>query len=264
MTRKRLFEFKMQLPKRRYAFLGSFAFVGVVLLWHLVSNSGLIQRYFLPAPSEIVSAAFLLFEDKGFWEGVQDSFFRVTVGYALAVVLAVPVGVLVGSFKVVEAIIEPLNNFIRYTPLPAFIPLIILWVGLGDMNQITVIFLGVFWTLIVMVADAAANVPRDLIDTAYTLGLNRLQIIRRVIFPHALPDIYDSLRVAIGWAWSSLILAEVVGANTGIGHMIMESQRFLKTSNVIFGIVLVGGLGVLLDYFFKALYPILFKWSEKV
>ncbi len=261
---KKYFEFKKTLPRRTYFSLGSVAFIGTIVVWHLITSLDLIKPYFLPSPTEIIKAAFLLFQDGVFWHGVKDSFYRVTVGYLLAVILAVPLGILVGSFKTIEALIEPMNNFIRYTPLPAFIPLIILWVGLGDLNQITVIFFGVFWSLIVMVADASASVPKELIDTAYTLGLKRREILSKVVFPYSLPGIYDSLRVAIGWAWSSLILAEVVGANTGIGHMIMESQRFLKTANVIFGIILVGILGVLLDYLFKMFYPILFKWSEKV
>jgi NitT/TauT family transport system permease protein len=170
---------------------------------------------------------------------------------------------LVGSFRPFEAFIEPLNDFIRYTPLPAFIPLVILWFGIGNLNQITIIFLGVFWSLIVMVADAVASVPRELLETSYTLGTSKKNILLFVVVPHALPGIYDSLRVAIGWAWSSLILAEIVGANTGIGHVITESQRFLKTANVISGIILVGLLGLVLDYLFKAFYKPLFPWAEK-
>ena len=257
-------EFKKTLPREKYIALGSVSFIGTIFIWYLITRLNLIQPYFLPSPQEVINASYLLFQDAIIWAGVRDSFFRVTVGYVIAVVLAVPLGLLVGSFKVVEALVEPLANFVRYTPLPAFIPLIILWVGLGDLNQITVIFLGVFWSLIVMVADVAASVPKELIDTAFTLGLKKREILLKVVFPYSLPGIYDSLRVAIGWAWSSLILAEVVGANTGIGHMIMESQRFLKTANVIFGIILVGVLGVFLDYLFKRLYPKLFQWSEKV
>lgn len=261
---KDIFSFKYQLPKMQYIILGSFTFLLVLLSWQLIVSLHLVKEYFLPSPLQVISATIELFVKYDFLSDCQSSFYRVTVGYLLAAILAVPIGILIGSFNFFEALLEPLNDFIRYTPLPAFIPLIILWVGIGDLNQITIIFLGVFWSLIVLVADTVAGIPREFLETAYTLGTKRLKILVFVIVPYSLPGIYDSLRVAIGWAWSSLILAEIIGANTGIGHMIMESQRFLRTANVIAGIILVGLLGVILDYLFKTFYPIFFPWSEKI
>lgn len=255
--------FNYELSRTSYFFLGSLSFIILLIGWHFLVDFGLVKEYFLPSPKTVYSGLINLFLEDNFLIDIKASFYRVSIGYMLAVIFAIPIGMLIGSFKFFEALIEPLNNFIRYTPLPAFIPLIILWVGIGDLNQITIIFLGVFWSLIVLVADAVSNVPRQLIEIAQTLGTNRRKILISVIFPSALPGIYDSLRVAIGWAWSSLILAEIVGANTGIGHMIMESQRFLRTSNVIAGIILVGVIGLLFDYLFKILYKPLFPWTEK-
>jgi len=260
---KGVFDFSYRLPKRTYALLGSCAFLVILFAWYSVTSTGLIKEFFLPSPLSVGRSLIDLFAEHGFWKDCQASFYRITIGYLLAVCLAVPLGILMGSFHICEAFLEPLNNFVRYTPLPAFIPLIVLWCGIGDVNQITVIFLGVFFSLLVMVADSVSNMPKELLETAYTLGIKRKKVLLFVILPNSLPGIYDSLRVAIGWAWSSLIMAEVVGANTGIGHMIMESQRFLRTANVMAGILVVGLLGILLDYLFKAFYPLLFRWTEK-
>ncbi|MFC1733378.1 ABC transporter permease [candidate division KSB1 bacterium] len=259
----KIFKFKGEIPKYEYILLGCTTFLLVIIFWQLLCSFNIIREYFLPSPFSVLKATIELFTQYSFFDDLKASFFRVSVGYLFAVLLAIPIGVLVGSFRVFEALIEPLNDFIRYTPLPAFIPLIILWVGIGNLNQISIIFLGVFWSLIVMVSDAIGNVPKELLETSYTLGIPKKRILMYVIVPYALPGIYDSLRVAIGWAWSSLILAEIVGANSGIGHMITESQRFLRTANVISGIIIVGMFGLILDYLFKAFYKPLFPWAEK-
>lgn len=260
---KKIFSFRSDIPRWQYLLLASFSFIFVLGLWQIMSSLNVVKEFFLPSPMKVLKATFDLFTEYKFLVDVKYSFYRVTVGYLLAAILAIPLGVLVGSFRFFEALIEPMNDFIRYTPLPAFIPLVILWVGIGNLNQITIIFLGVFWSLIVMVADAIANVPKEILETSFTLGTSRFRILLYVILPYALPGIYDSLRVAIGWAWSSLILAEIVGANSGIGHMIMESQRFLKTANVISGIIIVGIFGLFLDYLFKTFFKPLFPWAEK-
>jgi len=260
---RRLFDFEHRLSRRQYVIAGSLVFVVTLVLWQLVTSLGLVKPCFLPAPTAVFQAVVGLFRDHGLLADLRASFYRGSVGYALAVALAVPIGILMGSFHSIEALLEPFNDFVRYTPLPAFIPLVILWLGFGDISQITIIFLGVFWSMIVMVADAVSNVPKALMDTANTLGISRPRILLFVVLPNASPGIYDAMRVAIGWAWSSLILAEIVGANTGLGHMIVESQRFLRTANVIGGIILVGVLGLGLDYLFKAFYGRLFPWTEK-
>ena len=258
-----LFDFKYRLPRGTYFFLGASSFFVLILIWQGIASFNMVKDYFLPSPIAVGQSVIDLFIKYDFLSDCKASFYRVSIGYVLAAVLAIPIGLLIGSFNFIEALLEPVNDFIRYTPLAAFIPLIVLWFGIGDLNQITIIFFGVFWSLILMVSDSVANVPKEILETAHTLGISRARILIFVIFPQALPGIFDSLRVAIGWAWSSLILAEIVGANTGIGHMIMESQRFLRTGNVIAGIILVGILGVFLDFLFKAAYPLLFPWTEK-
>jgi len=259
----------LQMPKPRVenrlrkALVGASPFVILLLAWHLVSAYGLVKPFFLPSPMEVVKALYGQLVQGTLWPDLKASLFRVTVGYILAVIFGLPVGIALGSYRLFRWFFEPFNNFVRYTPLPAFIPLIVLWVGIGDANPITIIFLGVFWSLVVLVGDSVSNVPVQHIELARTLGVSRLGCLLHVTLRHSLPGIYDGLRVGAGWAWSSLVLAEIVGANTGLGHMLMESQRFLKTANVIGGIILIGALGLMIDHLFSRAYSPLFPWTER-
>jgi len=243
--------------------IGASPFFLIVVAWHIASSQELVKPYFLPKPSAVLQALYAQTVQGTLWPDLKASFYRVTVGYLLAVIVGLPVGIALGGFRPFRQFFEPFNNFVRYTPLPAFIPLIVLWVGIGDANPITVIFLGVFWSLVVLVGDSVSNIPVQHIELARTMGLSRIRCLLHVVLPHSLPGIYDALRVGAGWAWSSLVLAEIVGSNTGIGHMLMESQRFLKTANVIGGIILVGVLGLMIDQLFVWGYSPLFPWTER-
>lgn len=231
--------------------------------WCVLSYGGIVESYFLPAPDEVVIAGTELFTKYHLTADIAASFYRVTLGFLLAAGIAMPLGILMGTFKIVEAFIEPLNDFIRYMPVPAFIPLIILWIGIGDSSQIALIFVGTFFQLTIMIADIVAHVPKDFLETSYTLGYKRWQILRHVVLPASLPGIFDALRVGVGWAWSYLILAEVIAASVGLGHMIMESQRYLRTANVIAGIIIIGIIGLVIDFVFKLTHSFLFRWGEK-
>jgi NitT/TauT family transport system permease protein len=189
------------------------------------------------------------------------SSYRVLAGFLLAAVIGVPLGLLMGTFKTVEALVEPLVGFIRYMPASAFIPLFILWLGIGDVEKIGIIFVGSFFQLILMTAVVASSVPKEMLETAYTLGAGRLQVIRRVLLPASLPGIMDTLRIIVGWAWTYIIVAELVAAESGIGYMILNAQRMLQTGSIIFGILSIGMLGIMTDYAFKWLHRWLFPWA---
>ncbi len=244
--------------------LGVLPFGILLVAWAVVSHFGWVKSYFLPSPLSVITGTYHLVVSGGLWTDLKDSIFRIVLGYLLALSLGIPVGIALGVFAPFRAFFEPFNNFVRYTPLPAFIPLIVLWVGIGDANPITLIFLSVFWSLVVLVGDSVSNVPQQYLEMARSLGLGRVRCLLRVTLPGAMPGVYDGLRVSAGWAWSSVILAEMVGANSGLGHLLMESQRFLKTENVIAGIILVGIFGLMTDAFFSVGYDILFPWTERV
>jgi NitT/TauT family transport system permease protein len=217
---------------------------------------------FLPSPGRVFQAGYDLFLELGFTSDILNSVYRVMVGFIVAALLGVPLGLIMGTFKAAEAFTEPVVGFIRYMPASAFIPLFILWLGIGDVEKIAIIFVGSFFQLVLMVAVVAKNVQKDLLETAYTLGAKRFQVIRKVLLPASLPGIVDTLRIIVGWAWTYIIVAELVASASGIGYMIISSQRMLRTGNIIFGILTIGILGLITDYFFKWLYNRLFPWVE--
>jgi NitT/TauT family transport system permease protein len=153
-------------------------------------------------------------------------------------------------------------GFIRYMPASAFIPLFILWLGIGDIEKVAIIFVGSFFQLVLMVSVVAKNVHKDMLETAYTLGAKRFQVIRKVLLPASLPGIVDTLRIIVGWAWTYIIVAELVASSSGIGYMIISAQRMLRTASIIFGILTIGMLGLITDYGFKWLHKKLFAWVE--
>lgn len=256
----KIFKPKAEISPRLYWSLSGMSFVVLLAVWSALTYSGFISPLFLPAPDQIVSSAVLMFSQYNLLNDITASVMRVTTGFVLAAVLGVPLGVLMGTLKVFEGAFESLLSFIRYMPASAFIPLFILWLGIGESEKVAIIFFGTFFPLALMIMDVTKNVPHDLIETAYTLGVSQRGVFRRVILPASLPGIVDTLRITFGWAWTYLVVAEIVAAGSGLGYMIMQSQRFLKTANIIVGIVVIGLIGIVFDLFFKWLYYRMFPW----
>src|SRR3989344_4401070 len=247
-----------------YIALSFLSFLIVLGVWWFVTSVGLIADFFLPSPSAVVEATVRLFSQGNFISDIGISLFRILIGFGVAAILAVPLVILIELNRRAEALIEPIVDFIRYTPIPAFIPLFILWFGIGELEKIIVISASVFFQLILMVANSVSFTPKQIIESAETLGANRWQIISKVIYPYSKPRIFDDLRISMGWAWAGLILAEIVGSTSGIGFVIIQSQRLLQTANVIGAIIVVGILGLFSDFIFKRLYKILFPWAPKL
>jgi len=250
------------IPNSLYVFLtfGSFGFFLVV--WAILTYGGVIDPLFLPSPGRVFEAGYDLFSELSFSTDILNSVYRVMAGFLLAALIGVPLGLIMGTFKAAEAFTEPVVGFIRYMPASAFIPLFILWLGIGDVEKVAIIFVGSFFQLVLMVAVVAKNVHKDMLETAYTLGAKRFQVIRKVLLPASMPGIVDTLRIIVGWAWTYIIVAELVASASGIGYMIISSQRMLRTANIIFGILTIGMLGLITDYFFKWLYRRLFPWMD--
>src|ERR671912_1027148 len=178
----------------------------------------------------------------------------------VAAIVAVPLGILMGAYKPVEAFFEPFVSFARYLPASAFVPLLILWAGIGETQKLLVIFIGSVFQIILMVAVAVGGTRRDLVEAAYTLGASPQGVVRRVLVPANAPEIAETLRLVLGWAWTYVIVAEFIGSSSGIGHMIIESQALLATGQMIFGIIVIGLIGLVSDFAFKALNRRLFPW----
>lgn len=234
-----------------------------IVVWSWLSYGGVVNHLFLPSPTEVLSAFYELAESGELWMHAKASVQIILMGWALASIIAVPVGILVGSFGLFDALFSPFASFIRYLPVSALIPLIILYVGIDDASRVTVIFIGTFFQMVLMVADAAANSQKDLIDSAYTLGAKRVAVVTKVILPSSLPGIMDALRINMGAAWTYLVVAEIIAADKGLGYMILNSMRGLFVAKIFVGLLVIGLLGFMADRLFEYLHRTLLPWSTK-
>ena len=246
--------------KQRAAYGFAF-FVLFVSLWAWATFGGHVSKTFLANPLTMVQEGFELLTRHGFAFDIAMTIWRVVGGFVLAALVAVPLGVMMGAYKPVEAFLEPFVSFARYLPASAFIPLLILWAGIGELQKLLVIFIGSVFQIILMVAVTVGGTRRDLVEAAYTLGAGDGGIIRRVLLPSSAPEIAEILRLVLGWAWTYVIVAELIGSSSGIGHMITDSQALLNTGQIIFGIIVIGLIGLISDFLFKAFNAWLFPWK---
>ena len=241
--------------------LGVSFFVLFVAVWAAVTFSGFVSKTFLADPLQMLRSGWILLTEMGFAYDIGMTVWRVLGGFAIATALAVPLGVLMGAYKPIEAFFEPFVSFARYLPASAFIPLLILWAGIGEAQKLSLIFIGSFFQLTLMIAVTVGNTRRDLVEAAYTLGSSDSSLVRRVLIPGAAPEIAETLRMVLGWAWTYVIVAELIGASSGIGHMITDSQALLATDQIIFGIIVIGLIGLVSDFAFKAANRRFFPWA---
>jgi NitT/TauT family transport system permease protein len=243
------------------AALGAAFFVLFFAAWALATLGGYVSPTFLADPATMVREGWNLLVQHGFIKDILITIWRVFGGFLLAAAVGIPLGMAMGAYKPVEAFFEPFISFSRYLPASAFIPLLILWAGTGEAQKLLVIFVGSFFQIVLMVAVTVGNTRRDLVEAAYTLGASDRAVVTRVLFPASAPEIAEISRLVLGWAWTYVIVAELIGASSGIGHMIMDSQALLNTGQIIFGIVVIGVIGLISDFLFKALNRRLFPWS---
>jgi NitT/TauT family transport system permease protein len=255
---------KEPIPRKVATALGLLSFAVVLGVWSALSYGGVYDELFLPSPTRVASAGYHLFADFGFSHDVWASTYRILVGFLLSALIGVPLGIAIGSFRAAQAFFEPVIAFVRYLPASAFIPLLIIWFGIGDTEKIAIIYIGVFFPITLLIADVSANVPRDLLHSSYTLGASKRQVFFHVLLPASWPGVLDNLRIGMGWAWTYLIVAELVAAERGIGHVILQASRFLATDQIIAGIIIIGLIGLALDVLFRWLYRVLFPYAERV
>jgi NitT/TauT family transport system permease protein len=247
------------ITRRRYLGIAVSVFVALGLLWWAATSSGVVAPIFLPAPGAVVSRLVLLAYQGTLWQDLGVSIYRIVVGFLIATALALPVGVVIGNFTKWEAAIEPLVDFVRYMPVVAFVPLSILWAGTGDIQKFLIIFIGTFFQQVLMIMDNVKRVPKDFVGLGRTLGLPDRKILTQIVVPSAMPGIWDTLRISLGWAWTWLVLAELVAATSGLGYRITVSQRYFQTNTIVGYILLLGVLGLITDQAMKAVGKLLFR-----
>ena len=249
MWTRSLFSPKTDIDKGTYVTLSLISVAVILALWCLLTYGGITPRDFLAAPHEVVQAGIKRMANMSLFEHMWASLVVILSGFILASIFAVPIGILMGSFRAVQALIEPITGFM------------ILWIGIGIEQKIMVIFLGTFFQQLILISDVSARISKDLIDCAYTLGADRRRVVTRVLVPACMPGVMDNLRVTMGWAWTYLVVAELVAADTGLGYMILNAMRGLFTDVILLGVFTIGILGLITDFFFKWARRRLLPWS---
>ncbi|MGD1221327.1 MULTISPECIES: ABC transporter permease [Streptomyces] len=238
------------------------SFLILLGVWWLVTAQGWVDRLFLPGPDAVLERLSALSSSGELWEDLGVSVYRVGVGFLLATALALPLGILMGRFTLWAAFVEPVVDFIRYMPVVAFVPLTVLWVGTDDGQKFLIIFIGTFFQQVLLFTDNVRRVPGELIDVGRTLGLSRQQILRRIVLRAGAPGLWDSLRVSLGWAWTWLVVAELVAATSGLGYRITLAQRYMSTETIIGYLLVLGLLGLVTDQLLRRAGILLFRPSE--
>lgn len=260
--KRRLFEFNSPISAGSAFALALTAWVIFFGLWEIAVLLKLTNAVLLPGPAKVLTSFVGLFTEKDYLADIGMSLYRVVASFTLACLLAVPLGILMGTFRRVEAFFNPLVSAFRYLPAPSFIPLLLMWFGAGEGEKLALLFLGVVWFLITLIMDYAKSLPVDFINTALTLGGNRKQVLLTVIVPAMLPNILTAMRQMLAVSWTYLVIAEIVAADSGIGAMMMRAKRFVHIDEIMAGIITIGLLGLFFDILLRGARRMLFPYLE--
>lgn len=242
--------------------LGVGGVVAVVVLWTALTATGAVDQLFLPSPAAVWSAGQEQAQKGLLVKDAAASIGRVAAGFGLSAAVALPLGIAMGTNRVICRLLEPLMGLIRYMPAPAFIPLLIIYFGLGELPKVLLIFIGTLFFNTLMIMDAVKFVPHELIETALTLGGRRPQVLTRVITPCIAPQVLDAYRINMAAAWNLVIVAELVAASEGLGKRISMAQRFLRTDEIFLGLIVIGLIGLLIDLGFRLLMRRSCAWAN--
>ncbi|MGE0238671.1 MAG: ABC transporter permease [Parvibaculaceae bacterium] len=259
---RELFAFRAAAQPRPELWLSIGAFLLVLVLWTLVAELGLVQPQFLPSPRAVVAAWARLFTEAGYVGDIGISIGRVWAAFLASAVIAIPLGILMSGYRVITAVTEPLIDFIRYLPVPALVPLTLIWLGIGEGSKITLLWIGTFFQLILLIADDARRVPKEFIETGRTLGASDTALMKDVLLRAMLPNMVDSLRVTLGWCWTYLLVAEIVASSSGIGYELWTARRYGKTPEVFAGILTIGIIGLASDQAIRMLHRRWFRYLQ--
>jgi NitT/TauT family transport system permease protein len=231
-------------------------------LWVLLSGTGAVDSLFLPTPVSVVRAGAKLWTSGALWDDLVATLSRIGISFVVIVVISVPLGIAIGTFPSMQALFEPMIGMLRYMPAPAFIPLLIIWLGLGESSKIALLVIGTVFFNTLMSADAAALVPQEMIDASYTLGASKWTVVRKVVVPYALPGLIDAMRVNIAATWNLVVVSELIAAEKGLGFRIARAQRFLQTDQIFAVLIIIGVIGVAMDLGFRWLRHAVAPWAK--
>ncbi len=242
----------------------SVAFAG----WWLTTRYALVAPLYLPGPAavaaKLVDVSRNGYMDATLWEHLEASLLRVAVALLAALVTAVPLGILLGLNRVLRALVDPLIEFCRPVPPLAYLPLVVIWFGIGETSKVLLIYLAIFAPLVIATTAGVVAVDPVRIRIAQSLGANRLQLVRFVILPESLPTIMTGIRIALGAGWSTLVAAELIAATSGLGFMIQSASQFLATDLVVAGIIVIAIVALLFEFGLRGLQRRLSPWAGRV
>jgi len=250
------------LQMKEYPWLSVASFIIILLLWEMVSRGEWILPLFLPAPSEILSEGWTMLKTGMIFKHLFASLSRILLGFSIACILGVVIGILIGFFSIPQAIGNPLIAATFPIPKIAILPLLILWLGIGEPPKVTVIALGVFFPMVINVYTGVKNVDPLLIKAALSLGSNRARIIRKVILPSILPMIFAGMKLGIGIALLLVVAAEMVAADAGIGFMILTAADLMQTKKLMVGLIILSLLGIFFNWLFQKLERVFIPWKQ--
>lgn len=263
VSRPRWWVIRGGMNARTSMILAAIGLTAPFLAWWLYTLLGFADPLFMPGPGAVAERFWRWWTEEGLLADMAISIYRVMAGFLISALIALPLGLYLGTYRPVQATLEPLIDFIRYMPAVAFIPLVMLWVGIGESSKILIIFIGTFFQMALMAAEDVRRVPMAQIEAAQTMGANRSEIIRLVILPSARPALLDTLRITCGWAWTYLVVAELVASNSGLGYAILRAQRYMHTDKIFAGILLIGLIGLLTDQAFRWIGRRAFHWQKR-
>ena len=256
----RVFIFRGSLRRPTSLAISAAASLLVIGGWEAAVRWGWSDPTFLPAPSDVLATLWQMASDGELLGNALVSASRVWAAFLLSAVMAIPIGMLMSTYRPIGAALEPLVDFIRYLPVPALVPLSIIWFGVGEETKIFLLWLGTFFQLVLLVTEDMNRVPQEYVEIATTLGARNTQVLTDVAFRSMLPGLMDNLRITLGWCWTYLIIAEIVAADSGLGFVIWTARRYMQTSQVMAGVVTIGLIGLVTDQFLRALNRRLFRY----
>lgn len=258
MTQKKLFT-------RHYSLLwGAISILTTGVIWWAVAKLGVVPSLYLPAPDivwkQLIRVATDGYMSASLWQHTLASLGRVLIGLFAAILIGVPIGILMGTNRLIKAILDPLLEFYRPIPPLAYLPLLVIWLGIGEFTKITLIFLAILAPIIISTLQGISTVNKSRQFAALSLGATRSQLLWHVTLPSALPHILIGIRIGLGVGWSTLVAAELIAATKGVGFMIQSAAQFLATDIVILGIMVIAIIAFALEIVLRKIQANLAPW----
>lgn len=247
--------------------ISAFVIAALIFFWWLVTYAGLIKPLFLPSPMGVINALLTMlregFTGVSFWEHIWVSTLRVFGAFLLACVIGIPLGIAMGMNPIARGIFDPPIEFYRPIPPLAYLPLMIIWFGIDELSKVLLIFLSVLAPLVLGARAGVRSAAIEQIHAAYSFGATRWQVIRMVVLPAAMPEIFTAMRVGIGFGWTTLVAAEMVAATSGLGYTVLSASRFLQTDIVIMGIVVIAIIAYAFDHLVRFVERRVVPWKGR-